>query len=314
MHQLDDGDGAASLTHAAMVAERAGAPSILGAMTLAHAIVRATTPTTPDAAPSRWMLFLHGILGSGANWRTFAKQIVSARPDWGAVLVDLRLHGESQDGFGSPHTIAAAAHDIVELISTLEAGTEVGRVRGVLGHSFGGKVALELARQRHADLDQLFVIDSTPSARPDGKGSESTRHIIDLLTHLPDEFPDRGAFTAWIEAQGVSRPTAMWLAMNVRPVVNTTRFVFRVDIAGIRELLADYFRVDLWGVLEEPRAPGSMQSHLIVGGKSGIVDAADREHAQRCPNTTLDVIAEADHWVHVDAPDALRTLVVGYLS
>jgi esterase len=284
-------------------------------MPLAHSLVTAPT-VTADHPPTRWMLFLHGILGSGANWRTFAKQIVAARPEWGAVLVDLRLHGESQQGFAAPHTLASAAGDVQELIETLENGGASGGapVRGVLGHSFGGKVALELARQRKGDLDQLFIIDSTPSARPDGRGSESTRHIVELLTELPNEFPDRAAFTAWIEARGVSRPTAMWLAMNVRPLPQTTRFVFRVDISGIREMLADYFRVDLWGPLEHPPAESPMQTHLVVGGRSGVVDQADREHARRCPKTTLDVIEEADHWVHVDAPDALRALVLGYLG
>jgi pimeloyl-ACP methyl ester carboxylesterase len=279
-------------------------------MPLAHAVV--TSPSLPAGrSPSRLLVFLHGILGSGPNWRTFAKQIVAAQPDWGAVLVDLRLHGESQEGFAPPHTIAAAATDVRELIASLETGSS--RVRGVLGHSFGGKVALEVARQRAGDLDQLFVIDSTPSARPSGRGSESTQHIIDLLAELPSEFPDRNAFTTWIEARGVSRPTAMWLAMNVRPMPNTTRFVFRIDVAGIREMLADYFVVDLWDVLEHPPST-EMQAHLIVGGRSSIVDEADRERAKRCPRTTLDVIAEADHWVHVDAPDTLRTLVLDYLA
>jgi esterase len=284
-------------------------------MPLAHTLVTAPS-VTAEHPPTRWMLFLHGILGSGANWRTFAKHVVAARPEWGAVLVDLRLHGESQQGFPPPHTLAAAAGDVQELITTLEHESASGAapVRGVLGHSFGGKVALELARQRNGDLDQLFIIDSTPSARPDGRGSESTRHIVELLTHLPNEFPDRAAFTAWIEAQGVSRPTAMWLAMNVRPLPQTTRFVFRVDIAGIREMLADYFRVDLWGLLEHPPAEAPMETHLVVGGRSGVVDQADREHAKRCPKTTLDVIEEADHWVHVDAPDALLALVLGYLG
>ncbi|MDB4935414.1 MAG: putative hydrolase, alpha/beta fold family [Labilithrix sp.] len=281
-------------------------------MSLAHAIV-----TAPSATPTKWMLFLHGILGSGANWRTFAKQIIAARPEWGAVLVDLRLHGESHDGFASPHTLEAVAGDVVALMTKIENETSA-PVRGILGHSFGGKVALDVARLRDGDLDQLFVIDSTPSARPDGKGSESTRHIVDLLSQLPDELPDRNAFTAWIEGRGVSRQTSMWLAMNVRPIPNTTRFVFRLDIPGIREMLADYFRVDCWDILEHPRAGraggGTMQSHLIVGGRSGVVDAADRAHAERCPETTLDVIEEADHWVHVDAPDALRTLVLGYLG
>lgn len=272
-------------------------------MLLAHHIV-----TAPSATPSRYMVFLHGILGSGANWRTFAKQIIAAEPDWGAVLVDLRLHGESQ-GFLPPHTLEAAARDVRELLATLDKPA-----RGVFGHSFGGKVALEIARQREGDLDQLFVIDSTPSARPDAKGSESTQHIVDLLNELPPEFPDRQSFTQWMEGRGVSRPTAMWLAMNVRPVPNTTRFVFRIDLAGVRELLADYFVRDLWGVLEERPAGSTMRSHLVVGGKSGVVDAADRERAQHIAGTTIDVIPEADHWVHVDAPDTLRSLVLGYLS
>jgi esterase len=282
-------------------------------MPLAHAIV--TAPSLPAGTlPPRLMLFLHGILGSGPNWRTFAKQVVAEQPGWGAVLVDLRLHGESQQGFSAPHTIAAAAGDVQELVSTLELGASgASRVRGVLGHSFGGKVALELARQRKRDLDQLFVVDSTPSARPSGKGSESTQHIVELLANLPSEFPDRNAFTAWIEERGVSRPTAMWLAMNVRPIPHTTRFVFRVDVAGINEMLCDYFRLDLWDVLEGA-GDSPMRSHLIVGGRSSIVDEADRERAKRCPHTTLDVIEEADHWVHVDAPDTLRALVLGYLA
>jgi esterase len=283
-------------------------------MPLAHAIV--TAPSADGRAPSRFMLFLHGILGSGANWRTFAKQIVAAHPDWGAVLVDLRLHGDSQEGFSPPHTVAAAADDLEELIASLEASSAISpaRVRGVLAHSFGGKVALALARQRKGDLDHLFIVDSTPSARPDAKGSESTRHIVELLIHLPTEFPDRQTFTTWMEEHGVTRPVAMWLAMNVRPLPGTTRFVFRVDVAGIRHLLDDYFLTDLWDVLEHREGASAMRAHLIVGGRSGVVDEADRERAKRCPKTTLDVIAEADHWVHVDAPDALRAIVLRYLS
>ncbi len=274
-------------------------------MTLAHAVI-----TAEARSPERWMLFLHGILGTGANWRTFAKQIISAEPTWGAVLVDLRLHGESQQGFPPPHTIAAAARDLAALITAIEA-EHAGKVRGVLAHSFGGKVALELATQRDGDLDHVFVIDSTPSARPDHRGSESTQHIVDLLAELPAEFENRGVFTAWMEARGVSRPTAMWLAMNVRALPNTTRFVFRIDLVGIRALLADYFETDLWDILEHPRGP--LRTHLVVGGKSGVVDAADRARVLKCPRTTLDVIEKADHWVHVDAPEELKAIVLGHL-
>jgi esterase len=271
-------------------------------MALAHALL-----TAPDATPSRWMLFLHGILGSGSNWRTFAKQVIEARPEWGAVLVDLRLHGESLRGFDAPHTVRASAADLDTLVREL--GVPVG---GVLAHSFGGKVAIAYAELVAGALDHVFIVDSSPAARPDRRGSEGTQAIVDLLMTLPDEFPDRAAFTAYVEERGVSRPIAMWLAMNVKAVTNTTRYVFRLDVRGIRELLDDYFRTDLWPVLEAP--PGKMRTHFIVGETSTVVDESDRHRAATCPRTSVDIVRGAGHWVHVDAPDALRAIVLGHLA
>lgn len=270
--------------------------------------------TAKDVTPKKWLVFLHGILGSGANWRTFARQIVAQCPEWGSLLVDLRLHGDSQ-GFAPPHTLESAARDIVEAIPTF---ADAGRapIRGVLGHSFGGKVGIELARQLgespNGPLDELFVIDSTPGARPDYRGSAGVRHIVELLTRLPEAFADRNAFTAWAEERGVSRPTAMWLAMNVRPVPNTTRFEFRLDIPSIRSMMDDYFECDLWPIIESP--PGDMRTHFIAGGDSDVLDATDLERARRAPRATVDVLPNAGHWVHVDAPDALRSLVLEYLG
>jgi pimeloyl-ACP methyl ester carboxylesterase len=257
-------------------------------------------PVTAGESPSRWIVFLHGILGSGANWRTFARRLVAARPEWGALLVDLRLHGESLDA-EPPHTLEAAARDVVE-------STAGYAVHAVLGHSFGGKVGIAVAGMQ--ELDSLFVIDSTPGARPDYRGSSGVRDIVELLTQLPEEFPDRNSFTAWAEERGVSRPVAMWLAMNVRPIPNTTRFAFRVDIASVRAMMEDYFARDLWPVLENP---GSREDHLIGGGKSPVLDAVDIERARSLPRTTVDVIPDAGHWVHVDAPDRLFELVTSYL-
>lgn len=265
-----------------------------------------------DSPPTKWLVFLHGILGSGANWRTFAKNVITARPEWGALLVDLRLHGDSLN-FAPPHTLESAARDMVEALSPMGSGVAV---RAVLGHSFGGKVGIELARQLASSgngaVDHLFVIDSTPGARPDFRGSTGVRHIVELLTELPPSFPDRHAFTAWVEERGVSRPVAMWLAMNVRPVPNTTRFEFRLDMASIREMMDDYFVQDLWSVLEDP--PGHMKTHLVAGGDSDVLDAADVARGRSLPAVTVDVIPGAGHWVHVDAPDALREIVLGYLT
>src|SRR5688500_12574158 len=74
---------------------RAGLKRARTGPTMPRALLNHSLVTAPDAKPSRWLLFLHGLLGSGANWRSFARRLVEAHPSWGAVTVDLRLHGAS---------------------------------------------------------------------------------------------------------------------------------------------------------------------------------------------------------------------------
>ena len=120
-----------------------------------------------DGDSERTMLFLHGILGTRANWRGIARRFVEGRPGWGAVIVDLREHGDSL-GEPAPHTLAAAANDVCELEQHLELP-----VGGALGHSFGGKVVLEWLRSRDAVATEAWVIDASPSAS--GVASDKTR-------------------------------------------------------------------------------------------------------------------------------------------
>src|SRR5690606_18639255 len=45
------------------------------------------------AEPRAWMFVLHGIYGAGRNWASVVRRVVRERPEWGALLVDLRQHG-----------------------------------------------------------------------------------------------------------------------------------------------------------------------------------------------------------------------------
>jgi pimeloyl-ACP methyl ester carboxylesterase len=268
-----------------------------------HAIV-----TAPAAVPSRAMLVLHGMLGSGGNFRSFAKSLAAACPDWAFVLVDLRAHGQSQDA-PPPHTLDAAAEDLVRLGKTL-----AWPVRGVLGHSFGGKVALAYADKRGADLDQLFVLDSTPSVRPEGMTRVEAALVIEMLESLPWPLPSRERFFELLAEKGLARPIIEWLAMNVRRDGDVFRF--RIDLSVVRALLADYFQRDLWSVLEAPSVP--RQTHVVIGGRSDTVSEADRarldELAKLDAKLHVHVLPRAAHWVHVDDPDGLLAIVRGALS
>lgn len=261
---------------------------------LAHAIVEPTAPLTGHA------LLLHGILGSGANLRTLARRVVEARPGLAAVLVDLRLHGASR-GVAGPHTVQAAAHDVADLCRDIHANVTL-----AVGHSFGGKVLLSLLGERLVAPRAACVLDSCPGPRPTARGSESTVAVIALLRRLARRFESRAAFVEAVVAEGQERGLAQWLSMNL--VRDGDGLLFGVDLDGVEALLADYFAVDLWPVVEQP--PEGTLVHMIVGGRSSVLDGADRERLsalarERPDRCRVTVLEGAGHWVHVDDPDGV---------
>ncbi|MEM7263681.1 MAG: alpha/beta hydrolase [Planctomycetota bacterium] len=270
-------------------------------------------PPVDDDTPSRPVcLVLHGILGSGANWMTFAKRLVGRRPDWQFVLVDLRAHGRSQD-LAPPDTLEQCARDLEELELELP-----GAVRAVAGHSFGSKVATAFAAHRTSlgrPLEELWLLDGDPSAhkpKPSSLRGDDVDRVLAALRTLPDEFVDRDAFIGGLVEAGLSRPVAAWLGTNLRRRPEPDGpFRFRLDLDRIEALLADYRATDGWPWLEAEES----RRFLVVGGKSPVVGPEARERFDRLPGELSQFVLEtAGHWVHVDDLDGLLAVFERHLS
>jgi esterase len=275
-------------------------------MILAHQLL-----TNDAQKPGRWMCFLHGILGSGANWRSFARKWLAAREgDWGAVLVDLRDHGESQ-GLAGERTVAAAGADLVALAGAITQA-EGGRIAGLLGHSFGGKVAIAAAEQLRAaglGVDELWVVDAPPGPRTQA-GEVGTDEVFAVLAGLPPRFESRGEFVDAIVAAGISKPIAQWLATNLIADADE-RWRFGLDLERISALLQDFAAVDLWPALEAEATAGARVT-LVVGERSRAVPADQLAQAQALAavgRITLATVRGAGHLVHVDNPTGLLELM-----
>jgi len=250
------------------------------------------------------MFFVHGILGTRANWRGIARRFVEGRPGWSAVLVDLREHGESL-GLPGPHTVRSAAADLSDLERSLDVPIE-----GALGHSFGGKVVLDWLRSRHGQHTEAWTIDSSPSPRTGDRDTTATAEVIRTLEALPRHWASREAFITALVAAGQPQAIARWLAMNLQRTADGGR-VFGPDLRVIRGLVEDYARIDCWEVLET--LPDRCTLDLVIGGRSGVFSPSDRERAERLaarnPRISVHLIEQAGHWAHVDAPDALMALL-----
>jgi pimeloyl-ACP methyl ester carboxylesterase len=251
--------------------------------------------TAANATPAAWLYFLHGIYGAGRNWTTVARRVAGERPEWGAVLVDLREHGSST-GFEPPHTLAAAAEDVARLAR----GT--GRpASAVLGHSFGGKVALQYASEPRPELRQVWVVDSSPDAsEPRG----SAWSMLGILRDSPAVYASRDAAIEHLAGAGVERPTAQWMATNLKRTDAGLRW--RFDLASVEELLEDFFRSDLGAVIET--GPPGVEFHVIRATESSVLTDAAMTRVRSARRAHLHVV-EGGHWLNADNPDALVSLL-----
>lgn len=265
-----------------------------------------TRLTEGPRAPERWVAFLHGLLGRGGNWRSFGRRWVETYPSWGAVLIDLRLHGDSRAGFAPPHTVRAAAEDVLALVEALPGGVEA-----LVGHSLGGKVVLAAQRESRQRFERAVVLDASPSARPEGLGSEQSRDVLALLARLPREYATRTEFVAAVEAGGQPRAIAQWLAMALEP--RGAGFRLSLDLPGLESLFRSVLAEDDWDVVTS--VPSGHRLAFVVGGNSGVVEPAARTRlAALGPAVTFEEIPGAGHWLQVDAPDATFSAVERALS
>jgi pimeloyl-ACP methyl ester carboxylesterase len=258
---------------------------------------------TDDAgAARRTVVMLHGIYGRGRNWAAIARMLTSRRPELAVALVDLRLHGDSP-AFAPPHTVAACADDVRALIAGPNGWPAP--ADAIVGHSFGGKVALALLTKDPVPLSQVWIVDSTPAAgEPDGTAWDMLR----VVRALPPRVATRKEAVDGLIAAGITGDVAAWMASNLRR--DGDGLVWALDWDAMDALLRDFFVSDLWPVVEAP--PPGVALHFVKATESSRLSeaacarieaagrATDRVHLHR---------VEGGHWVHADDPEAVTALL-----
>jgi pimeloyl-ACP methyl ester carboxylesterase len=179
----------------------------------------------------------------------------------------------------------------------------------IVGHSFGGKVALAAARAGDPTLRQVWVMDSTPSA---GRTEAGADRLLALLARLPERFDDRGEVVRAVQEAGFNLHIAEWTATNL--VRSPDGYRWKFDLAALDLLLADFYREDLWSVVE-PSVPGR-EVIFVRATRGSIMDEAaaariDRLEADGECVRRIDI--DGGHWINMENPDAVLELLTRHL-
>src|SRR3954452_23736498 len=267
------------------------------------------TRTLGEAGPR--VVFVHGLFGQGRNWTTVGKGLADGHR---VTLVDLPNHGHS------PWTDRVDYLDMVELLATeLE---QLGDPVTLVGHSMGGKVAMQLALRRPELLRALVVVDIAPveyplqggrTDDPDEEASPFAAYIAAMRALDLDQLKTRDDADAALKAAVPSRMVRSFLLQSlVREGLGTDGgWRWRLNLELLERDLDE-----LRG-FPAPCARATVDGPVLwmAGANSTYVLDEDRPHMDALfPATRLVRIKNAGHWVHSEQPEVFLTTLRLFLE
>jgi esterase len=239
------------------------------------------------------LVLLHGLFGSNENLGGIARALSDRFTVYG---MDLRNHGRSPHADSMDYVdMAADVRDTLDAHG-LDAAT-------VLGHSLGGKTAMELALSAPERVSGLVAVDIAPIAYDRRHDQElEALHELDLSA-----VRSRGDADAAL-ADPIPNPAIrQFLLKNLSRTDNG--FTWRIPLETIH---AEYAKI---AAAPPSAGPYDGPTLFIRGGNSDYLpEEAETTIHERFPQARIETIPDAAHWVHVDAPEAFLDLLNDFLD
>ena len=267
---------------------------------------RLAARTVGEAGPG--VVFVHGLFGQGKNWTTIAKGLADRHR---VTLLDLPNHGHS------PWTDRVDYLDMADLVAAELA--EFGEPVTLVGHSMGGKVAMQLALRRPELLRALVVVDVAPVDYPESGGrtddlDEESSPFADYIAAMRaidlETLQTRDDADHALRGAVPSRMVRSFLLQSLQRE-GTHGWRWRLNLPALARDLGQ-----LRGFPEPP--PGATFEGPVLwvaGANSHYVLPRDRERMDALfPATRLVRIKNAGHWVHSEQPEVFLETMRRFLG
>lgn len=229
-------------------------------------------------------VILHGFLGMSDNWKTLGLR-------WSEVgyevhLLDQRNHGRSFHSDEFSYEIMA---------EDLKHYCEEHKLKSIilLGHSMGGKVAMQFAVSYPDIVSKLIIADIGPKAYP--------QHHQDILKALSllnfSMMKSRGDAENMLSEYIKDEGTRLFLLKNLYRNSNK-KFDLRINLP----VLID--KIEEVGKALPENAIFNGETLFLGGEKSGYIDPMDTQLIKKhFPQAEIQKVSNAGHWLHADNPD-----------
>ncbi|MFT6984002.1 MAG: pimeloyl-ACP methyl ester carboxylesterase [Crocinitomicaceae bacterium] len=237
------------------------------------------------------LMILHGLFGFSDNWQTHGKKLSEY---YRVILVDLRNHGHSD--WSEKFSYEIMADDVKELCDELNLSDLI-----LLGHSMGGKVAINFA-QKHEDLlKKLIVVDMGTKGYP-----MHHDHILQGIHSVKLEGVSSRRKAAeqmneFIESEGIKQFLLKNLFWKEKG-----KLAWRMNV--------DVLEREMPNILGQMTDDEVLTPTLFIRGELSnyILDEDIEDLENQFPDSEFATVANAGHWVHAEAPGEFIDILLGF--
>lgn len=242
------------------------------------------------------IVILHGLFGMSDNWVTFGKELSG---NYEVFIPDQRNHGRSPHSDDFDYNILK--DDIIKFIEQNKLEDVI-----LIGHSMGGKVAMSVALNMPALISKLIVLDISPASKT------PATEILLIIKAIQD---------ANLEALN-SREE---IKDKLSKIINKKRIV-EFLLKNIRRGKDDqfYWKFNDKAITENLSAIAAgietdkkfLKPALFIGGDRSPYLGGENIYQifDNFPVARIEIINNAGHWLHVDAPEGLLSMIVGFIN
>lgn len=257
--------------------------------------VRIHYRTTPGKKTQTWTILLHGLGGDSSVWGQIQSLLYhNGHP---SIAIDFRGHGLSEAPQATvAYVLARLSQDVVEIAASLHLKQVI-----LVGHCFGGMVAIQTAHEKKILLKSLVLVETHYKSSFLGLPSQIPKQLAKVIRAMAYAFPRRAPRTRDSFAQFVDSND-----------FDFSRFVSDVRATSIRSYLLSCSQAFCFDASE--MVSSIVVPTLVIGGENDAIfppkvmkDLADRIH-----NSDLITIPKANHIVVISKPLDLGDVLVKY--
>jgi esterase len=241
------------------------------------------------------VIILHGLFGMSDNWASIGKRI--SENGYSVYIPDLRNHGNSPHSDDLNYEILS--NDLSEFINKHLIKNPI-----IIGHSLGGKIAMNFALENPADVKKLIVVDIGTKEYP--------VHNIDVLdAFLSIDITNASSRNKVEEQIAAIMPLEKVRQLMMKNIYRRAdnRFEWKLNIESINNNFSNIFdKVKSKNKFTNPTL-------FIKGELSNYISTSDfPEIKDLFPNAELQMIQGATHWVHADKPGEFIDTVLKFIK